>query len=137
MLYLCALDIKVYFTDIVQILQIYNVYNLPPISIQDTTRPSILLVFYKDLQESPHKHTIVLGDFNLHHPLWGGCTMLSQHAYANKLIDIVKEHDLTQLTPPGTITWSARRSESTIDLTYALEFIVCITLKYVVQHDLD
>src|SRR6266487_4301601 len=136
-LYLCALDIKVHFTDIVQTLQIYNVYNPPPISTQDTTGPSILPVLYKDLQESPHKHTMVLGDFNLHHPLWGGCTMLSQHAYANKLIDIVEEHNLTQLTPLETITWSAKGSESTIDLTYASEFIAYITLKYVVQHDLD
>ena len=63
--------------------------------------------------------------------------MLSQHAYANKLIDMVEEHDLTQLTLPGTITWSARGSESTIDLTYALEFIACMTLKCIVQHDLD
>ena len=63
--------------------------------------------------------------------------MLSQHAYTNKLIDIVKEHNLTQLTPPGTITWSARGSESIIDLTYASEFIACIILKCVVQHNLD
>ena len=28
-------------------------------------------------------------------------------------------------------------SESTIDLTYATEFITCITLKCIVQHDLD
>ena len=95
MLYLCALDIKVYFTDIVQTLQIYNIYNLPPISTQDTTGPSTLPVLYKDLQESPYEHTIVLGDFNVHHPLWGGCTMLSQHVYTNKLINMVKEHNLT------------------------------------------
>src|SRR6266487_360763 len=137
MLYLCALDIKVYFTDIVQTLRIYNVYNLPPISTQDTTRPSTLPALYKDLQELPHKHTMVLGDFNLHHLLWGGCTMLSQHAYADKLINMVEEHDLTQLTPLGTITWLARGSESTIDLTYALEFIAHMTLKCIVQHDLD
>src|SRR6266487_6599700 len=135
--HLCALDIKVYFTDIVRTLRIYNVYNLPPISTQDTTRPSTLPALYKDLQESPHEHTMVLGDFNLYHPLWGGCTMLSQHAYADKLINMVEEHDLTQLTLLGTITWLARGSESTIDLTYASEFIACITLKYVVQHDLD
>ena len=63
--------------------------------------------------------------------------MLSQHAYADKLINIVEEHNLTQLTLLGTITWLARRSESTINLTYALEFIVYITLKYVVQHNID
>src|SRR6266487_6106050 len=63
--------------------------------------------------------------------------MLSQHVYADKLIDMVEEHDLTQLTLPGTITWLARKSESTIDLTYTSEFIACITLKCIVQHDLD
>ena len=104
MLYLYTLNIKVYFTDIVQTLQIYNVYNLPPISTQDTTGPSTLPVLYKDLQESLHEHTMVLGDFNVHHPLWGGRTMLSQHAYADKLIDIVEEHNLTQLTLLETIT---------------------------------
>ena len=47
--------------------------------------------------------------------------MLSQHAYDDRFIDIAEEHNLTQLTLPGAVTWSARGSESTIDLTYAIE----------------
>ena len=61
---------------------------------------------------------MVFGDFNLYHPLWGGRTLLSQHAYADKLIDITEEHNLVQLTLPGTITYS-QNGESTIDLAFA------------------
>ena len=103
----------------------------------DNTGPSTLPDLARDLQEHPHEHTIVLGDINLHHPLWGGRTMLSQHAYADRFIKLAEEHNLTQLTPPGVATWSARGSESTIDLTYATEFIASMVLKCIVQHDLD
>ena len=113
-----VLDLKVQFTDVVRTLRIYNVYNPPPRSKQDNTGPSTLPDLDKDFQESPCEHSMVFGDFNLHHPLWGGRTLLSQHAYADKLIDITEEHNLVQLTLPGTITYS-QNGESTIDLAFA------------------
>jgi endonuclease/exonuclease/phosphatase family metal-dependent hydrolase len=134
---LSALDITVQFTDLVRTLRIYNIYNPPPSSTLDNTGPSTLPDLARDLQEHPHEHTIVLGDINLHHPLWGGRTMLSQHIYADRFIDITEEHNLTQLTLPGAVTWSARGSESTIDLTYTTEFIASMVLKCIVRHDLD
>ena len=63
--------------------------------------------------------------------------MLSQHVYTDRFIGIAEEHNLTQLTPPGAMTWSARGSESTIDLTYTTEFIASMVLKCIVRHDLD
>ena len=48
--------------------------------------------------------------------------MLSQHIYTNKLIDIIEEHNLVQLTPPGTIIYSQNR-KSTIDLAFATSSI--------------
>src|SRR6266487_4712005 len=61
---LSALDITLQFTDSVQTLHIYNIYNPPPASMLDNTGSSTLPDLARDLQEHPHKHTIVLGDIN-------------------------------------------------------------------------
>ena len=133
---LSVLDLKVQFTDVVRTIRIYNVYNPPPRSKQDNTGPSTLPDLDKDFQESPCEHSMVFGDFNLHHPLWGGRTLLSQHAYADKLIDITEEHNLVQLTLPGTITYS-QNGESTIDLAFATSGIANMLVQCIVRKDIE
>jgi Endonuclease-reverse transcriptase len=63
----------------------------------------------------------VIGDFNLHHPLWGGLASPSQHAAADLLLDIARNHSLELATPQGTITWRSRGLTSTIDLAFVSE----------------
>src|SRR4030081_2096825 len=92
---LSALDITIQFTDIVQTLRIYNIYNLLLSSILDNTGPSTLPDLARDLQEYLYKYTIILGDINLYYLFWGGCTILSQYIYTDKFIDIVEEYNLT------------------------------------------
>jgi exonuclease III len=61
---------------------------------------------------------ILLGDYNLHHPLWGG-ERATTDTLAENLISFFNAHFLNLLLPPGTITWSQNRSETTIDLVFA------------------
>ncbi len=58
---------------------------------------------------------ILLGDFNLHHPLWGGERATTDTLSAN-FISFFDAHFLNLLLPPGTITWCQNRLETTIDL---------------------
>ena len=68
-----------------------------------------------------HDELLVLGDFNLHHPLWS-----TAHRNVNRgisaaqpLLTIIEEFHLQLLTVPGTSTHRWKQGESTIDLTFA------------------
>jgi endonuclease/exonuclease/phosphatase family metal-dependent hydrolase len=66
---------------------------------------------------------LVLGDFNLHHPLWS-----TRHHHNNRgiaaaqpLLAVIENFNLQLLTVPGTATHRWKAGESTIDLTFASE----------------
>lgn len=93
---------------------IFNVYN------------EVVTDILSDLEEaigeidSDHE-LIVLGDFNLHHPLWS-----IMHCHANRgipaaqlLLIIIKDSNLQPLTVLGTPTHRWKDGEITIDLTFA------------------
>ncbi|PIA82976.1 hypothetical protein CB0940_12191 [Cercospora beticola] len=101
-------------------LHIHNCYNEPPRSTTSQAR-GVLDLLPAALAE-PGEHLLV-GDFNLHHPFWGGSTVLVQHALADALIDITEQAQLQLTLPPGTVTWQSRQSESTLDLAFATEWI--------------
>ena len=65
--------------------------------------PGTLTILRECLQEPADNH-IVLGDFNLHHPLWNGLARPTQHAAADILIDIARKASLELATECGTIT---------------------------------
>ena len=44
----------------------------------------------------------MVGDFNLHHPSWGGAHCLTQHGVADCLIEVVEAVDLDLALPLGT-----------------------------------
>ena len=48
---------------------IHNIYNLPKTS---SNRQSVLPQVRKALEHHQANEQVLLGDFNLHHPLWGG-----------------------------------------------------------------
>lgn len=60
---------------------------------------------------------LVVGDFNLHHHLWGGDEIGSIDVGAKLLLDPIRENELDLLTERGMITWARQDSEATIDLT--------------------
>lgn len=70
-------------------------------------------------EESPHS-LVLLGDFNLHHPLWSHRPSASGHD-AEGLLKIIEDHQLELLIAPGTPTYRWKDGESTIDLSFANE----------------
>ena len=67
------------------------------------------------LEEDPDGQHMVVGDFNLHHPVWGGLEIEGDRE-AEQLLTIIDERQLSLLLPQGSITWRAGESQSTIDL---------------------
>ncbi|OQD70292.1 hypothetical protein PENANT_c265G00793, partial [Penicillium antarcticum] len=61
--------------------------------------------------------TIVIGDFNLHHPAWGGDDAV-QDANADALIELTDSADLDLWLAPGTITRDESGHQTTIDLVF-------------------
>ena len=57
----------------------------------------------------------MVGDFNLHHPTWGG-VKIEGNREAEQLLIIMNERQLSLLLSQGFITWRAGESQSTIDL---------------------
>jgi hypothetical protein len=95
---------------------IYNVYSQPPISHSDINTPTPIPML-TNLLEQEGEH-IVLGDFNLHHPLWCGIRNPTTHKVADQLLDILHLYRLNLTLLHSSITRRAKGSESTIDLVF-------------------
>ncbi|KAK9445095.1 hypothetical protein VB005_01558 [Metarhizium brunneum] len=94
---------------------IFNVYN------EVTTNTLTILAETLAKMEQPLTQTVVLGDFNLHHPLWSIQRRIRYGPSAQRLITIIEDFQLELLTEPGTPTHRWKDGESTIDLTFATE----------------
>lgn len=66
---------------------------------------------------------VVLGDFNLYHPMWSTEHRRPPGPSVQPLLTIVETSQLQLLTVPGTPTHRWGNGESTIDLTFASEDI--------------
>jgi ribonuclease HI len=82
---------------------------------------------------------LILGDFNLHHPLWS-----TTHRHASRgipaaqpLLTIIEESQLQLLTVPGTTTHRWKQGETTIDLTFASVDLAARTIYCKVDTSLD
>ena len=102
-------------------LSIHNIYNPSPSSYSAIETGTLETLRYC-LQEPQNDH-IVVGDFNLHHPLWSGLARPTQHNAADILIEIARNASLDLATECGTITWRSRGLYSTIDLTFVSQSI--------------
>ena len=60
---------------------------------------------------------ILLGDFNMHHPAWGGIHIESE-IQAECLLHETEARGLKLATPRGEPTWKRGQRESVIDLTF-------------------
>ncbi|EED18994.1 reverse transcriptase, putative [Talaromyces stipitatus ATCC 10500] len=94
-------------------IHIHNVYN-PGVNSNEESVISAL-----QTAMAPRAQHIVLGDFNRHHPLWAGPRYRHVDEEATELINLMDEHGLEQLLPPGTITYERVNAKSTIDLVWA------------------
>lgn len=95
-------------------IRIHNIYN----PCQQSGDPSLIPTIVDRLNESPSNiEHILLGDFNLHHPLWGGLgTAVDEDT--EHLILLTQRTDMEQVLPCGTITWHRGNSKSTLDLVF-------------------
>ncbi|RAO74380.1 uncharacterized protein BHQ10_010392 [Talaromyces amestolkiae] len=69
----------------------------------------------------------MLGDFNLYHPLWQGTQYRYTDDDATHLIDLMDEHELEQLLPPGTVTYETNNAKTTINLIWATDHVPILT----------
>lgn len=85
-----------------------------------------------------HNEAVVLGDFNLHHPLWSTSHRRAGGGpSAQQLITIIEDFQLQLLTVPGTPTHRWKDGESTIDLTFASEELASCVAQCKLNRSLD
>ena len=67
-----------------QTIHIHNVYSKPPGNYTHIDQNSPIFKL-SELLKKPGEH-VLLGDFNLHHPIWGGPQCLTRHNMADELL---------------------------------------------------
>jgi hypothetical protein len=113
---------------------IHNVYNpVPSLEPANSTLP----VLRTAMERWRHADQIVVGDFNLHHPYWGGVMAQRADPEAEETLRLIEDYDLGLLYETGTVTFRARDSESTIDLSLATPRLQDSLIRCLPQHDLD
>ena len=102
----CSIKIDVITSaGVTQSIRIYNVYNPSPIFTTSRDSPFTLPKLAEGLRSGRAKSThLVVENFNLHHPYWGGEGCLIQHVIADTLIELTAETHLDLLLPTGEIT---------------------------------
>jgi endonuclease/exonuclease/phosphatase family metal-dependent hydrolase len=65
---------------------------------------------------------LLLGDFNAHHPAWGGRGIACEQS-AEHLLNETERRELALITPKGEVTWRRGAQNSVIDLVFASQAI--------------
>ena len=81
-----------------------------------SNRQSVLPQVQEALEHHQTNEQVLLGDFNLHHPLWGGLNREATDPESEDLIDIIGDFALHDTLPLGTVTYEEGRAQSTIGL---------------------
>lgn len=113
---------------------IHNIYN----TTQNTeNRRSVLPQLRQTLHEQRDSEQILLGDFNLHHELWGGTAVDRADHEAGELINIIEDFDLTNTLQPGTVTYEEGERRTTIDLCLVTLGLVDRLIRSEVDREFD
>jgi hypothetical protein len=109
-------------------IMIHNVYrtrNLPPTSSVNKPRDEPLSLdtheifsFVSAALSDAIAHHVLLGDFNIHYPSWGG-PRVRPHRASHLLLSLQELHNLSLQLPPETITYKKHGGESTIYLVFS------------------
>ncbi len=116
------------------LIHVHNIYNPPP-SSHTSNEPGTLPALDQAL-DKPGQH-IAVGDYNLHHPMWGGPGAYTQHNAADLLISIIAEHALQQMVPPDSTTWAARGATSMLDLALLTPEVAGRVTRCAIEPELD
>jgi hypothetical protein len=99
---------------------IHSIYLPPPNSHSERQTPQVLHELQEQLRYSGEH--IILGDLNLHHPLWNSPSYPWHHHLADELLDIVSDIGASLVTPKGLPTRDCQRGthheQTTIDLAF-------------------
>jgi hypothetical protein len=71
------------------------------------------------LHNNQSQEQILLGDFNLHHPMWGGANVRHTDPESADLLAIIEDFNLSNTLPPRTIIYKAGAARTTINLCLA------------------
>ena len=132
---LCSVNIKMSEGE----LWIHSVYAQPPGS--HATRAEEYTNPFSDLrellEEQGNTRHIVVGDFNVHHPLWSGVCLPTAHSAAETLISSLYKNGCQSITPLGTKTFPTANGGTTIDLTFVSDALTDELLSCQIQAELD
>ena len=114
--------LKLPFSD-VSAITITTMTNTKPhliINVYNPCDKSIIPELHKNLRNTINTQDydliIIGGDFNTHHPLWNPKEYTRHDEDADTLVNMMMELELTQLLPPGTITYT--NADTVIDLVW-------------------
>ena len=114
-------------------IQLINIYNASHPNIDN----SIATIQRENLLPNLFaKNTILLGDFNTHHPWWD--PLNTQSANSVYLMDIINKYSLNLLNTPGEGTFYRPHMAipSVLDLTFATQGIVNYIIDWQIMPDL-
>ena len=96
------------------------------------TIPPLRQYLSRHLRPADYANIIILGDFNLHYPLWNPQNYARHDNEADELVEMMNELHLRLLIPPGTITRPTTNTigGTTIDLVWGNENAEDAMLKY-------
>src|SRR5437773_4837011 len=111
--------------------------DITAISIStNNAKPTLLINIYNQQTESiicplrqylqscakleDYEAVIILGDFNLHHPLWNPCSYTKHNPLADDLVELMMDINMMPLLPLGTITFPTNNDAggTSIDLIW-------------------
>jgi exonuclease III len=113
---------------------ISNIYNPPR---RAAGRTSAIRSLERLLNGAIDREHIIIGDFNLHHAIWGGSINQRIEYEREELIRIMDTHSLTSLLEPGTVTYEEHGHSSTIDLSLATTNLVGRRIRCEVEEELN
>jgi Ribonuclease HI len=99
-------------------LRIFNIYNQPENGEDTVQLLTRLIPPVREQAKEPGITYLVVGDFNLHHPYWGG-EGVEQEEAADEWLDAAETRALDLWLKPGSITRMQAGSQSTLDLVFA------------------
>jgi ribonuclease HI len=108
------------------IINVYNTKGTPLIN-------DLATFLQTHLQQHQYESIAIVGDFNLHHPLWNPPEYDKQDREAEDLINLMATNGLNLILPPGTITFP--RHKTTIDLVWGNSQMEENVLKCQVAHN--
>jgi hypothetical protein len=97
-------------------LTIHNIYNQAGTGTLQRLRDQLTAAATISTANGTPDDHIIVGDINLHHPIWGGPHAATEEE-AEDFIQDMDEAGMELLMEPGTVTWQREEQESTIDLT--------------------